>query len=64
MNGYKVVYKEPDGTIKDTLFGEPMSNFSLPDSSNMEDIMLIFCFAHPGCDIVSIERCSLKEFMK
>lgn len=64
MDGYKIVYKEPDGTITVTFFDEPMSNFSSPDSSNMEDIKLIFCFAHPGCDIVSIERCSLKEFMK
>lgn len=64
MDGYKIIYKEPDGTITDTFFGEPMMNISLPDLSNVEDIKLIFCFAHPGCDIVSIERCSLKEFVK
>lgn len=64
MDGYKVVYKEPDGTITVTFFGEPMSNFSLPDSSNMEDIKLIFCFAYPGCEILSIERCSLKDVTK
>ena len=27
MDGYKIVYKEPDGTITDTFFGEPMLNF-------------------------------------
>ena len=64
MDGYKIVYKEPDGTITHTFFGEPMSNFSLPNLSNMEIIKLMFSVAHPGCDIVSIERCSLKEFMK
>ena len=65
MDGYKIVYKEPDGTIVDTFFfGEPMSDFSLSGTSNMEVIKLIFGFAHPGCDIVSIERCSLKEFTK
>lgn len=62
MDGYKIVYKEPDGTITDTFFGEPMFDISLPNLSNTEVIMFVFGFAHPGCDIVSIERCSLKEF--
>lgn len=64
MDGYKIVYKEPDGTIIDTFFGEPMLNFCLPNLSNMEIIKLMFSMAHPGCDIVSIERCSLNKFMK
>ena len=62
MDGYKIVYKEPDGTIIDTFFGEPMFDTSFPNLSNMEVIKFVFGFAHPGCDIVSIERCSLKEF--
>lgn len=64
MDGYKVVYKEPDGTIKDTFFDEPMANFSLPNVSNMDVIEFMFGFAHLGCEILSIERCSLKDFMK
>lgn len=64
MDGYKIVYKEPDGTITDTFFGEPMLNFSLPNLSNMEIIKLMFCIEHPDCDILSIELCCLKEFMK
>lgn len=64
MDGYKIVYKEPDGTITDTFFSEPMSGFSLPNLSNMEVIKSMFGIEHPGCDIVSIERCSLKEFVK
>lgn len=64
MDGYKIVYKEPDGTITDTFFGEPMFDISLPNLSNMEVIKFMFGIAHPGCDIVSIELCSLKEFMK
>lgn len=64
MDGYKIVYKEPDGTTTATFFGEPMLNFCLPNLSNMEIIKLMFSTAHPGCDILSIERCSLKEFMK
>ena len=64
MDGYKIVYKESDGTITDTFFGEPMLNFCLPNLNNMEIIKLIFSVAHPGCDIVSIECCSLKKFMK
>lgn len=64
MDGYKIVYKEPDRTITDTFFNEPMLSFSLPGSSNMEVIKLMFGNAHPGCDIISIERCSLEEFMK
>lgn len=64
MDGYKIAYKEPDGAIIDTFFSEPMSNISLPKLYNMEVIELLFGSAHPGCEIVSIERCSLKEFMK
>lgn len=64
MDGYKIVYKEPDGTITHTLFGEPMLNFSSPNLSNMEVIEFMFAYAHPGCEILSIERCSLKEFTK
>lgn len=64
MDGYKIAYKEPDGTIIDTFFSEPMLNISLPKLYNMEVIELLFGSAHPGCEIVSIERCSLKEFMK
>lgn len=40
MDGYKIVYKEPDGTIIDTFFGEPMLNFCLPNFSNLEIIKL------------------------
>lgn len=64
MDGYKIVYKEPDGTVTDTFFGEPMSNFSLPNLSNMDIIMFTFSMSHPDCDILSIERCNSKEFMK
>lgn len=64
MDGYKIVYKEPDGTVTDTFFGEPMLNFCLLNLSNMDIIMVMFSMAHPGCEILSIERCSSKEFMK
>ena len=64
MDGYKIVYKEPDGTVTDTFFGEPMLNFSLPNLSNMDIIMFTFSMTYPDCDILSIERCNSKEFMK
>jgi hypothetical protein len=64
MDGYKIVYKEPDGTITDTFFGEPMTNINLPKQCYMEVIKLLFGSAHPGCKIVSIERCSLEKFQK
>ena len=68
MDGYKIVYQEPDGAVKDTFFGEPMSNFSLPNLSNnlsnMDIIIFTFSMAYPDCDILSIERCNSKEFMK
>lgn len=64
MDGYKIVYKEPDGTVINTFFGEPMTNISLPKQCYMEVIKLLFGSAHPGCEIVSIERCSLKKFKK
>lgn len=64
MDGYKIVYKEPDGIIVDTFFSEPMTNISLPKQCYMEVIKLLFGSAHPGCEIVSIERCSLKKYKK
>lgn len=64
MDGYKIVYKEPDGTIADTFFGEPMSNFSLPNLSNMDIIMVMFSMVYPDCEILFIERCNSKEIMK
>lgn len=64
MDGYKIVYKEPDGTITHTFFGEPMTNISLPKQCYMDVIKLFFGSAHPGCEIVSIERCSFEEFRK
>lgn len=39
MDGYKIIYKEPDGTTTATFFGEPVLNFCLPNSSNMEVVM-------------------------
>lgn len=64
MDGYKIVYKEPGGAITDTFFGEPMTNISLSKQGYMEVIKLLFGSAHPGCEIVSVERCSLEKFMK
>lgn len=64
MDGYKIIYKEPDGTIIDTFFSEPMINISLPEQCYMEIIKLLFGSAHPDCEIVSIERCSLKKFLE
>lgn len=64
MDGYKIVYKEPDGTVTDTFFGEPITSISLPKQCYMDVIKLFFGSAHPGCEIVSIERCSLKKFKK
>lgn len=64
MDGYKIIYKEPDGTIKATFFGEPDLNFCLTNLSNMDVVMLFFDYAHPGCEMISIERCSFEEFRK
>lgn len=64
MNGYKIVYKEPDGTITKTFFGEPMTNISFPNLSNMDIILAMFSMAYPGCEILSVERCNWKEFKK
>lgn len=64
MDGYKIVYKEPGGTTTATFFGEPVLNLCLTNLSNMDVAMLFFDYAHPGCEMTSIERCSLEEFMK
>lgn len=63
MDGYKIVYKELDGTTTATFFGEPALNFC-SNLSNMDIVMLLFDYAHPGCEMISIERCSLDEFSK
>lgn len=62
MNGYKIVYKESDGTITKTFFGEPMTNISFPNLSNMDIILAMFSMAHPDCEMISIECCSFEEF--
>lgn len=64
MDGYKIVYKEPDGTITVTFFGEPELYFCLTNLSNMDAVMMFFDYAHPGCEVISIERCRLDEFRK
>jgi len=64
MDGYKIAYSEPDGTITDTFFAEPMSNFSMPKSSNTDIVKLMFSLSYPNCKIIFIERCTLEEFTK
>lgn len=64
MDGYKIVYKEPDGTKTATFFGEPELNCCLTNLSNINAVMMFFDYAHPGCEVTSIERCSLEEFRK
>lgn len=63
MDGYKIVYRQPDGAISDTFFGEPIANINLPEPCHMEVIKLLFGSAHPGCEIVSIKHCRFEEFM-
>lgn len=64
MDGYKIIYKEPDGTTTDAFFGEPVLDFCLLNLSNMEVVKLFFAYAHPGCEMISIERCGFEEFRK
>lgn len=64
MDGYKIIYKEPDGTVTNTFFGEPMLNFCLTNLSNMDVVMMFFDYAHPGCEVISIEHCSSEKFRK
>lgn len=62
MDGYKIVYSEPDGTITDTFFGEPMSSFSLSRSDYMDIVKMMFHNAHPNCKIISCERCTYENY--
>lgn len=64
MDGYKIVYRQLDGAISDTFFGEPITNISLPEPCGMEVIKLLFGSAYPGCEIVSIKHCRFEEFRK
>lgn len=64
MDGYKIVYRALDGTIKETFFSEPMSNRSLP-SCNMDLLAgLMFSLTYPNREIRSIKRCTFEEFTK
>lgn len=40
MDGYKIVYKEPDGTTTATFIGEPELNFCLTNLNNMDVVMM------------------------
>lgn len=64
MDGYKIVYKEPDGTISDTFFGDPITNICFPDLSNMDIVLAMFSMTYPDRDILSVERCSFEEYRK
>lgn len=64
MNGYKIVYKELDGTITETFFCEPMTNIGFPNLSNMDIVTGVFSIRYPECEILFIEPCSFEEFMK
>jgi len=64
MDGYKIIYKEPDGTTRATFFGKPELHFCLTNLSDMDAVMLFFDYAYLGCEMISIERCSLEEFRK
>lgn len=64
MDGYKIVYKEPDGTIADTFFGDPITNISFPDLSNMDIVMATFSMTYPEREILFVERCNLKDVTK
>jgi|LSQX01.2.fsa_nt_gb hypothetical protein len=61
MRGYRVVYSELDGTIKETFFGEPMTNISTYRVSNIDIVKQIFSIVYPDCEIILIERCNCKE---
>ena len=64
MHGYRVIYREPDGVITETFFGEPTSSFDLPQSDYLDVLKFMFYFAHPNCEIISIERFFLKTGSK
>lgn len=59
MEGYKVVYREPDGTVTYTFFGEPITNVRIPRSSYIDIVEQLFCLVYPDCEIIFIERCVL-----
>lgn len=64
MDGYKIIYKEPDGTISATFFGDPITNISFPNLSNTDIVMDMFSMTYPEREILSVERCSFEEFTK
>lgn len=64
MNGYKIIYKEPDGTISATFLGDPITNISFPNLSNMDIVMAMFSMTYLEREILSVEPCSFEEFTK
>lgn len=65
MDGYKIIYRTSNGVVESTWFGKPESSFNLNDMSNDEInnlVLLLFYQAHPGCHVISMVPCTVKEF--
>ncbi len=65
MDGFKVNYINSKGVNETTFFGPIITNIDMSNQPQKEAIGIISMFfynAHPGCSIVSIEKCTYDDF--
>lgn len=55
MNLYNIFYRDLNGSMLETVLGEPMSSFDLSGFNSIELIESLFHLIHPGCVIISIK---------
>lgn len=59
MRGYKIVYIDSQGAIRGAIFGEPVTNISTYNLSNIDIVKLMFSVVYPDCEIIYIRRCNI-----
>lgn len=63
-NGFRIDYIETDGSKHFTFFGMPMASFKISEDDVADVVTMMFGNAHPGCKIISMEKCSAADYDK
>lgn len=66
MNGFVIEYVTASGERELTWMGEPMASPGmLKTGTALKDaVAMMFGFAHPDCELISLKPCTLDEFTK
>jgi len=59
MRGYRIVYIDAQGAVKGTVFGEPVTNISTYNLSDIDIVKMMFSIIYPDCEIIFIRRCKI-----